>query len=201
MDFPKEGSDCMNTTEQNTFVVAGFEFESERDARDAEREQQNIMTLKSKIDFNNTEDLVKLYQRLVERKLFRTPVGYQFLSEFREYLVGEGGQPEESIYAVYVEQKKTISRAQQEQLKYLQDANQKLEHQKKYYLISIAALIALVLLMFVITALNPNVGYINTENKILNQYSEWEERLTEREKELNEREAQMNSEPSTEDEE
>lgn len=191
----------MNTTEQNTFVVAGFEFESERDARDAEREQQNIMTLKSKIDFNNTEDLVKLYQRLVERKLFRTPVGYQFLSEFREYLVGEGGQPEESIYAVYVEQKKTISRAQQEQLKYLQDANQKLEHQKKYYLISIAALIALVLLMFVITALNPNVGYINTENKILNQYSEWEERLTEREKELNEREAQMNSEPSTEDEE
>lgn len=183
----------MLTTENNTYIVAGYEFESERDAMEAEREQNNIMTLKSKINFNNTNDMIKLYARLVDRQVFRTPVGIQFLSEFRDYLIGEAGQEESEVPNIKVEHRRGMSRLQKEQLEFLQEENKKITGQRKYYLITIGALIAMIVIMFIITALNPNVGYINTENKILNQYAEWEEQLSQREKQLNEREAELNS--------
>ncbi len=183
----------MITTENNTYIVAGYEFESERDAKEAEREQRNIMTLKSKINFDNTNDMVKLYIRLADKQVFHTPVGIQFLFEFREYLIGEAEQEESEIPTIKVERRQGMTRLQKEKLEFLQTENKKITSQRKYYLITIGALIVIIVIMFVITALNPNVGYINTENKILNQYAEWEERLTERERQLNDREAELNS--------
>lgn len=189
----------MITTENNTYIVAGYEFESEKDAKEAEREQHNIMALKSKMDFKNMDTMVSLYNRLVEKNVFHTPVGLQFLSEFRDYLIGDGGQEESTVPAVKVERRQGMTRVQQEQMEFLQNENQKISNQRRYYIIAIAALVLVIIIMFVITALNPNVGYINTENKILNQYAEWEERLTEREKALNEREAQMNKQDTEEE--
>jgi len=57
-------------------------------------------------------------------------------------------------------------------------------------------LIFIIVGMFIIAAVNPNVGYINTENKILNKYSAWQEDLERREAAVKEKEEQldMNSE-------
>ena len=187
----------MDRTERNTYLIAGYEFESEQDALEAEREQQNILTLKSKIDFTNSEAMLKLYQRLIEKQVFKTVVGIGFLSEFREYLLGEAGYEETYVPMVYVEHRQGMSRIQREQMEYLKENNRKMTDQRKYYFITIAVLGVLILVMLVIAALNPNVGYINTENKILNQYAEWEERLTEREKALNDREAELNQRESS----
>ena len=62
--------------------------------------------------------------------------------------------------------------------------------------ITIVALIFIIVGMFIIAAVNPNVGYINTENKILNKYSAWQEDLERREAAVKEKEEQlkMNSE-------
>ncbi len=188
----------MLTTENNTYIVDGYEFESERDARDAEREQHNIMALKSKIDFHDTNHMVKLYNRLIEQQVFHTPVGIQFLAEFREYLIGDAGQAEADIPTIPVERRQGMTRLQREQLEFLQTENKKISNQRRYYLITIGALIVMIVIMFIITALNPNVGYINTENKILNQYAEWEEELTQREQQLNEREAELDAEETEE---
>jgi hypothetical protein len=181
----------MITTENNTYIVDGYEFESETEAREAQREESYIMTMKSKLNFRNSSDMLKVYQRLVDKQVFHTPVGIQFLSEFREYLIGDGEQPEDAVPAVKVKRRQGMTRSQREQFEFLQADNQNYARQKKYYLITIFVLAAVIILMFVITALNPNVGYINTENKILNKYAQWEEELTEREKLLDEREAQM----------
>ena len=182
----------MKRTKQNTFLVSGYEFEAEQDAREAEREQQNIEMLKTKVDFSDAETMRKLYDRLTEKQVFHTVIGLQFLTEFREYLVGEAGYSPEEITSVKVEHKKGMTRVQKEQLEYLQNDNQKLSGQRRYYVITIVVLAGLILAMLVIAALNPNVGYINTENKILNKYAAWEERLTEREKQLNQREDELN---------
>lgn len=181
----------MVKTDHNTYIVAGYEFETEGDANEASREEQNILHLKSKIDFKNTDAMKVLYRRLVEKQVFSTPVGLQFLAEFRDYLVGEAGLPEEEIPSVKVEHKRGMSRLQKEQMEYLQAENERMTNQRRYYYITIGALIAVIVVMLAIAALNPNVGYINTENKILNKYAEWEERLTERERKLNEREAEL----------
>lgn len=171
--------------------VGGFQFENLRDAQEALREQRNINALKEKIDFTKTKDMLELYQRLVEKKAFKTPVGYQFLGEFREYLADELKLDDSELPYVYIENRKGMSRAQQEQLEFLQTENQQLERSRHKSLILIGVLIFLIVSMFIITVLNPNVGYINTENKILNRYAGWEEELTEREARIREREAEL----------
>lgn len=178
-------------TEQDEMQVGSFRFETLKEAKEAKREQEKIQVLKGKIDFAHTKDMLALYQRLVDKKVFKTPIGYQFLGEFREYLTQELHLDEQEIPHIYVEPKKGMSRFQQEQLDFLQKENQQLEAGRKRSVILIIVLILMIVTMFVITILNPNVGYINTENKILNRYASWEEELTEREERIREREAEL----------
>ena len=55
-------------------------------------------------------------------------------------------------------------------------------------MIIIVLLVCLVAGMFMMIAFSDNIGYINTENKILDKYCKWEEELKEKENELKERE-------------
>ena len=57
--------------------------------------------------------------------------------------------------------------------------------------IVIVALVIMVVGMFVIAVINPNAGYLNTENKVLNKYSAWEEDLQQREQAVKEKEEQL----------
>jgi lipopolysaccharide export LptBFGC system permease protein LptF len=59
--------------------------------------------------------------------------------------------------------------------------------------IVIVALLAIIIGMFVIAVINPNVGYINTERKVLNKYSAWEEDLQLREEEIKQKEKKYNT--------
>lgn len=189
-----------NTPVDDELIVSGFQFDNFRDAQEAIREQRNIAALKSKIDFTQTDDMVELYHRLVERKVFKTPVGYQFLGEFREYLVEELKMEEQEVPYIYVESTQGISRMQREQLEFLQNENIQLEQRKRKFVIAIGVLTTMIIAMFLITIFNPNVGYINTENKILNRYAAWEEELTRREAQVREREAELGIEADTEQE-
>lgn len=177
--------------QENIMIVGGFQFENRRDAQTALREQKNIELLKSKIDFNQTQDMISLYQRLVEKKVFKTPIGYQFLGEFRDYLSEEQHVDTQNLPYIYVEPGKGMSRTQQEQMEFLQSENRTLEAGRKKHLIIIAVLVFMIVAMFIITILNPNVGYINTENKILNRYAGWEEELKEREANIRQREEEL----------
>lgn len=184
-----------NVPEEQGLVVGGFLFGSNKDAQDALREQRNVEALKEKIDFNNVNEITALYKRLVERKVFKTLVGLQFLSEYREYLVEDLHMDEADVPYIYVVPSGGFPRNKQEQLEFLQNENQKIESEKRKYLISTFVLIGVIIAMFIITVLNPNVGYINTENKILNRYAGWEEDLTRREAEIREREAELGISP------
>lgn len=177
--------------EEQGLIVGGFLFDSHKDAQEALREQRNVEALKERMDLNNLDEVTALYKRLVERKVFKTLVGLQFLSEFREYLVEDLHMNEADIPYIYVRPSAGFPRRKQEQLEFLQNENQKMETVNRKYLISIFVMLGVIIAMFVITVLNPNVGYINTENKILNRYASWEEDLTRREAEIREREAEL----------
>lgn len=182
-------------SEEQTFIVGGFLFDSNQDAQAALREERNVAALKDRIDLNNTEEVTALYKRLVEKKVFKTVVGLQFLSEFREYLVEDLHMNESEIPYINVLPSKGFPRAKQEQLEFLQEENRKMELARRKYLISIITLIIVIIAMFVITILNPNVGYINTENKIMNRYAGWAEDLTRREAIIREKEAELGISP------
>ena len=189
---PKKGKSTeKHISEIEERTVGGFLFEDYKDAQEAFREQRNVRALKDKIDFEQTEEMAALYNKLIEGRVFKTPIGLKFLGEFREFLVEDVEMPEADVPLIYVLPSKGMPRAKKEQLEFLLQENQKMESDRRKYIISIIALIVVILAMFAITVLNPNVGYINTENKILNRYASWEEELTRREAELREREAQL----------
>ncbi len=174
--------------------VGSFRFDHAKDKDEAEKEHKNIESLKQKIDFTKTGDMMKLYTRLVERDVFHTEVGYQFMAEFREYLVEQGGADGEGgdLPLVHVKgSSEAHRRMEQEQIEYLTKENAALKTNRNRYLILVIALAVVILALFIIAAVNPNVGYINTENKILSKYASWEEDLTRREREVSLRETEL----------
>ncbi len=179
-------------------IVSGYRFSKRADAARARKEFENVAKIRNRVHMDNTDDLLKLYSSLVSKRFFVTPIGLSFLQELRQELVARKGSdavppvpvprltdkktpPEDTPQYVMLREKYEKTDETRSRLKAL---NTKL-------MIVIAALVTIIIGMFVIVIANQNMGYINTENKVLDKYSAWEEELNQRERELNEREEQL----------
>lgn len=180
-------------------VIDGFVFQSAKDTELAKREYETLRKVREKVDINNLDNALKLYEKMVAKKYFETPVGLSFLHEMRDFLVSN--MPKADISPVYVPRlrqegdKNPLINLNYEKLK---ADNEKLQSQKKKMSIAIVSLVIIIVGMFFIVVTNDNIGYFNTEEKILNKYSAWEERLQnwedeliQREDELDKREAEL----------
>ena len=67
--------------EQREHVVSGFAFYSEKDARLAEQERQKIAYLDKRIDHTDIQSVLAIYKKALEDRVFRTPVGLEYLRE------------------------------------------------------------------------------------------------------------------------
>ncbi len=189
-------------------IVEGYYFEDIREASKAKKEYFNICKLKGSISFDDLQGLKKLYLKLVGKNYFSTPIGYAFLQEMREYIVENLG--DEDLPLISVEKKEVIKvpdvlsekhpEVSSEKYKKLRSDYGKLKKEKTRILIITAALAVIVAGMFYIMATNENIGYFNTEEKIVNKYSAWEERLVSwenelklKEEELDQREQELDS--------
>ena len=174
--------------EKKEYVVGNYVFQSVEQARMAEKEKKMIEILIQKTDFNDKNAIKNVYDNLAQKQLLKTPVGYDFMNQLRKVLLEDYHMPLEEITFIPVSipvkmNSKTI----------LEDENfkvklEKMKNQKNAFVIISVLLICLVIGMFMMIAFSGNVGYINTENKILDKYCKWEEELKEKESELKERE-------------
>lgn len=85
MDVQKE-QEQQNRTDH---VVSGFAFYSEKDARLAEQERQKIAYLDKRIDRTNLESVLVIYKKALNDRVFRTPVGLEYLRELQGELKAE----------------------------------------------------------------------------------------------------------------
>ena len=69
--------------EQREHVVSGFAFYSEKDARLAEQERQKIAYLDKRIDHTDIQSVLAIYKKALEDRVFRTPVGLEYLRELQ----------------------------------------------------------------------------------------------------------------------
>lgn len=178
--------------EQNNYIVAGFQFPNGKEALAAKRELEHIKLIREKTDFASGEadadTILELYTRLIEKNIFKTQIGYSFLGELRNILIDSYNMQEADLpvvvlplYEEAIQLKTAQTEAYKERVLELKGKMQKM----KYVIIALAVMI---IGMFILAATNKNVGYINTENKILDKYASWEEELNQREKEITERE-------------
>lgn len=179
--------------QKDNLLVSGYRFGSLADAKAASEEIKKADYFRTKIVGRNPRSLLALYDKMVDEKVFSTPVGWEYLRELQTRML-RAGIPAEDIrpipmYATYVRD------AEEKESAFVR---QRIRPSRKKNNIGLyisvlfnLLLAALVIAMFVITLKSDNPNILNYENVIVNRYAQWEQELTEREQKLREREQEL----------
>ncbi len=178
--------------EDNSHVVDGFVFSSVAEAQIALKEQKNIDIIRQRTPLSDPNAAYALYCKLIERKMFKTSVGHGFLYELRHYLIEDCGYSSDYLPNIAISGKGGGDIFADFKREALEEKLQSSKLSIKRMSIVIVALIAIIVGMFVVAFINPNVGYVNTEKKVLNKYAAWEEDLRMREEEVKQKEKELN---------
>lgn len=189
------------------YNVDGFLFEDEATAELAKKEQEGIRFIKERTPLDNSEVVLKLYKKLLDQKLFVTPVGIRFMVELQNMLLGSPFIAREEIPPIEVsaivtkkEVDETEIAASKGPVAKVKKATKKMDekvegnYKKPFYIALFFAVVFAfsVVGMFIITELSGNnVNIINYRNKIQDEYSAWEAQLEEKEAELKAWEAEL----------
>jgi len=178
--------------DQESLIVEGFVFPSFKEAQIAQKEQVNIEAIRERVRGADGATIYELYCKLMQRDMFKTMVGYSFLYELRHRLMEEYGYRENELPNIVLPKRMEYDKVTQLNQGKMESRIQYLTLIKTRLTITVVALLFVVIGMFIIAAVNPNVGYVNVEHKILNKYSAWQEDLERREAALKEKEEQFN---------
>lgn len=176
---------------QEILEVDGYLFSQKEDAQTALQEQKKIEYLEKRLNFDRPEQVFSVYRKAIEERIFKTPVGIEYLKRLKRYL--EAQQMDEAIPPIplYVAFEPKL----REQYETLRPAVKKQEEKKKNGLrISVIInliLAALVIWMFVITLQSDNPNILNYERALTDKYSAWEEELSLREQAVREKEREF----------
>lgn len=190
-----------NEKKSQPYNVDGYNFYTEKDVKLAELEHKKIEYLKEKMDYSDPYSILKVYDRAVSERIFKTPIGIDFLREIQIFLTECPEIPNENItaiplLAVYDNEVREHSSPARKHVKPSSKKSYK-DPKKQALLISVMINIVLfiaVLAMFVITLNSDQPNILNYEKAITNKYASWEQQLTEREKVIREKERELNIE-------
>ncbi len=174
----------------------GFLFLNGEDAALANKERKQVNYLEKNIDFNNPEQVLVVYQKLIEERTFKTPVGMFFLKRLQDFLVKKVDGGKERISAIPVDEpcERAVKRPREE-LPSIRKATQKRKtKQENNHRVSVIlnfVLITAVIVMFWMTLQSDTPNMINYRIALENRYSSWEQELTEREQNIREKELEL----------
>ncbi len=173
-------------------IIDGYSFVSSRDVKLAIKEKNAIEKIKDSINIQNTESVYETYNKLVLKNYFVTPVGMSFLHEMRDYLKQFYEETELKPIVVVDRRPKVEDDFKLElnykQLEKLKQENARLNSIKQKLVIAVVSMFIIIMGMLFIVVTNENLGYFNAEEKVLNKYASWQERLENWEEELIQRE-------------
>ena len=175
-------------------IVNGYKFNTESDAAAAREEAKKIQYIESHIDYNNPENVHMFYTKMIQNRLFITPLGLDFLKRVRDYLINadfdENGLDPLPVHSVYTLER-TRPRRESPPPRVIAD---KKESMKGWFRVSVIlnlVFIAAIAAMFAMMMNSSHPNIVNYRHLIENEYSEWEQNLTKREKELRLREKEL----------
>lgn len=178
---------------EEELVVGGYRFATVADAETARMELKKIENLQQHLDYRNPQNVLMIYNRAIENRIFLTPVGQNYLQRVQEDLL-RFEIPEEKIrpiplYGTYsnkTENSLSIRRS-------IAARKPKIEYRGRFITsvwINIL-LLAAVVAMIVIAVCSETPNMINYRSEILSEYSQWEQELTEREQAVREAEKSL----------
>lgn len=171
----------------DNFIVEGFRFSSEADTQKAAMDASKIKLLQSRVKASKPNDIKAVYDKAIENKIFKTPIGWGYLTGLRKKLI-ESGFNESDLIPIPVD----IALSRHSALENL-SVKQRIKPDKKgkkadflkiLSLIGNVILIILVILLFVIAATAESDNILNYKSNTVNRYASWEQDLKEREKKV-----------------
>lgn len=182
----------MEQETREQYTVNGYLFGDAEDVTLANQELSIIQYMDKKMEHYNGEAILNVYQATLEKKLFRTPIGYNYLKRLQKRMISLG-VPRDKImpiplYQIYNNHYKTEEKPVRRTEKKKPDQGTKKLH---YSILGNVILFMLVLALFIIALTGNNANILNYRNAVVNEYSEWEEELTERENIVREKEREL----------
>ncbi|MCR5234299.1 MAG: hypothetical protein K6E53_10375 [Lachnospiraceae bacterium] len=179
--------------------VDGYVFADRENGSIAREEIQRIKYISSKINEDNPEAVLSVYNKMIESNTFFTPIGLEYLRQLQAYLykrqeIDDDRVSDIPVLVSYVDihnqynNKKDIEREERMQRRRKVKTFRK-EYRNSLLLNLVMALMIVVMYIIVIKSDTPNM--INYENAITNKYASWEQELTERESKVRQRENEL----------
>lgn len=184
--------------EQKDYCLDGYRFMSIEDAKEAQVEKIKADYFDAKLQGKNAESMIAVYDKILDEKIFETPIGWEYLKKLQRQMQRSGAQSEQirpiPLYQTFTHKE---SEAAEERVRVRVMPSRKVSADKKRLQTSVIVNILLVILvaaMFAITLNSKNPNILNYRKQILNEYASWEQELSERERAVKEKENMLGME-------
>lgn len=181
-------------TDEKAQVVGGYIFYTEADAKLASAEKQKVKYLEERIDYNAPDSIKYIYEKAIQDRIFRTPVGLRYLKHLQDFLLEQPGFDAQNVAAIPLDVTFAGETKAQSADKKAQGRRQEQDKQRSAFIISIISNVLLAIAicaMFAISFKSDQPNVINYERTLRDKYSAWEQELTEREQKVRDRELEL----------
>lgn len=179
---------------EDKWVISGYEFATKDDYEKAKKEAESVVYIKAHTDMTDAQQVLKIYNKASDMKMFQTVIGYEFMHQLYAVLVKKKVMEPEYLKNIPVrkqareqelpEDVESANRLAEQYRVLYEDSKQKRKQQK----IVIAFLFLLIGVMVTMVYFNYNTY---DENQVLDKYSVWESELEEREAAVKEKEKEL----------
>lgn len=175
-------------------IVKGYKFGSLKDANMAREEEKKILYIGAKLNYDDPQSVLVIYNKMINNRLFITPIGQQFLNEVEHFLLKSPEVDDADILPIPLFTMFLQGSMGEDVLPRIQARKKKPKDFHVQYNIArliIALLIVCIVSMFAITinAENPNI--LNYRSRIEDEYASWEQELRQRESDVREKEREL----------
>lgn len=184
---------------EENFTVAGYTFTTKEAAENARNEMNAIRYVSSKTDSKDPKQIYVLYNTMLDKELFKTPVGLDYLKDLQQYLYNNKDIPNDKIRPIPINSELQSMLADKREMtktrgKLIELTKERDKYKDKYIKMIIVdvALIFVVIAMAVIMYTSQLPTVINYENKLQDKYAGWAEELESREAQVKQAEQQYN---------
>lgn len=184
----------MKKEQQDTRIVSGYCFAGEDDANLARQEERKIIYMDKHMDYSVPEKVLMLYKRSIEERIFKTPVGYDYLKKMQDFLLNchEINPADVPPIKMFINFQPTMrSRSNPARERVVPPKAKKTVNKLMISVMLNIALAVAVCAMFAIAAKSDNPNVLNYENALVNKYASWEQELSEREQVVREKEREL----------
>lgn len=84
------------------FVVGGYTFKTKQEAQEAKDEMNAIKYLSGKTDGKDPKQVYVLYNKIIDRQLFYTSIGLNYLKNLQQFLYNSPDIPDDKIKPIPV---------------------------------------------------------------------------------------------------